>query len=59
MLLYDKGYKDAAIKQLEQAISILQARKKLEDETSAIKSRVEEQNDLVDLSAILGLFGDG
>ena len=59
MLLYDKGYRDAAIKQLEQAISILQARKKLEDETSAIKSRVEEQNDAVDLSDILGLFGDG
>ncbi len=59
MMLYDKGYRDAAIKQLEQAISILQARKKLEDETSAIKSRVEEQNDAVDLSDILGLFGDG
>ena len=59
MMLYDKGYRDAALKQLEQAISILQARKKLEDETSAIKSRVEEQNDAVDLSDILGLFGDG
>lgn len=58
MLLYDKGYREAAIKQLKQAISILQARKKLEDETSAIKSRVEE-NDSVDLSDILGLFGDG
>lgn len=59
MLLYDKGYKDAAIKQLKQAVSILQARKKLEDETTAIKSRVEEQNDDVDLSDILGMFGDG
>lgn len=59
MLLYDKGYREAAIKQLEQAKSILEARKKLEDETSAIKSRVEEQNDTVDLSDILGLFGDG
>lgn len=59
MLLYDKGYRDAALKQLEQAKSILEARKKLEDETSAIKSRVEEQNDVVDLSDILGLFGDG
>ena len=58
MLLYDKGYRDAAIKQLEQAKSILEARKKLEDETSAIKSRVEEQNDVVDLSDILGIFGD-
>ncbi|MBR1658616.1 MAG: hypothetical protein IJ697_09170 [Synergistaceae bacterium] len=59
MILYDKGYRDAALKQLEQAKSILEARKKLEDETSAIKSRVEEQNDAVDLSDILGLFGDG
>lgn len=59
MILYDKGYRDTAIKQLEQAKSILDARKKLEDETSAIKSRVEEQNDSVDLSDILGLFGDG
>lgn len=59
MLLYDKGYREVAIKQLEQAKSILEARKKLEDETSAIKSRVEEQNDTVDLSDILGLFGDG
>ncbi len=59
MTLYDLGYRDAAIKQLEQAKSILEARKKLEDETSAIKSRVEEQNDAVDLSDILGLFGDG
>ncbi len=59
MMLYDKGYREAAIKQLEQAKSILDARKKLEDETSAIKSRVEEQNDSVDLSDILGLFGDG
>ena len=59
MLLYDMGYRDIAIKQLEQAVSILKARMKLEDETSAIKSRVEEQNDSVDLSDILGLFGDG
>ena len=59
MMLCDMGYMDSAIRQLEQAINILKARKKLEDETSAIKSRVEEQNDAVDLSDILGLFGDG
>ncbi len=58
MLLYDNGYCDTAIKQLEQAKSILEARKKLEDETAAIKTRVEEENDSVDLSDILGLFGD-
>lgn len=58
MLLYDNGYRDAAIKRLDQAKSILEARKKLEDETEAIKTRVEEQDDSVDLSDILGLFGD-
>ncbi len=58
MILYDNGYRDVAIKQLEQAKSILEARKKLEDETTAIKTRVEEENDSVDLSDILGLFGD-
>lgn len=58
MLLYDNGYKDAALKRLDQAKSILETRKKLEDETEAIKSRVEEEDDAVDLSDILGLFGD-
>lgn len=58
MILYDNGYRDAAIKRLEQAKSILEARKKLEDETEAIKTRVEEDEDAVDLSDILGLFGD-
>ena len=59
MILYDNGYKDAAIKRLEQAKNILEARKKLEDETAAIKTRVEEEDATVDLSDILGLFGDG
>lgn len=58
MILYDNGYREAAIKRLEQAKSILEARKKLEDETAAIKTRVEEENESVDLSDILGLFGD-
>ena len=58
MLLYDNGYRDAAIKQLDQAKSILEARKKLEEETQAIKTRVEEDDDAVDLTDILGLFGD-
>lgn len=59
MTLYDNGYRDAAIKQLEQAKNILIARKKLEDETLAIKERVEEEDAAVDLSDILGMFGDG
>ena len=58
MILYDNGYRDAAIKQLDQAKSILEARKKLENETLAIKTRVEEEDATVDLSDILGLFGD-
>ncbi|MBQ7545147.1 MAG: hypothetical protein IJT02_09435 [Synergistaceae bacterium] len=58
MTLYDNGYRDAAIKRLEQARSILEARRKLEEETEAISSRVEENNDAVDLSDILGLMGD-
>ena len=59
MLLYDNGYRDAAIKQLDQAQNILVARKKLEDETQAIRDRVEEEDAAVDLSDILGMFGDG
>ena len=58
MTLYDNGYPEAAIKKLEQAKSILEARKKLEEEKEAISSRVEENDDAVDLSDILGLIGD-
>ena len=59
MLLYDKGYRDIAIKQLDQAKLKLEATKRLEEETAAIHARVEENNDSVDLSDILGMFGDG
>ena len=58
MTLYDNGYRDAAIKQLEQAKSILEARKKLEEETEATRTRVAANDDVVDLTDILGLFGD-
>ena len=58
MTLYDNGYRDIAIKQLEQAKSILEARKKLEEETEATRSRVAQNDDVVDLTDILGLFGD-
>ncbi len=59
LILYDKGYGDSALKQLEQAKIMLETKKRLEEETAAIHSRVEENNDVVDLSDILGLFGDG
>ena len=59
MTLYDNGYRDAAIKQLEQAKNILVARQKLEAETEAIKQQVVDENAAVDLSDILGMFGDG
>ncbi|MCR4819086.1 MAG: hypothetical protein K5841_09045 [Fretibacterium sp.] len=54
MELYDRGYEEAAIHKLEQAISVLEARKKLETEVDSIKARQEE--DVVDLSDMLGLF---
>lgn len=59
MTLYDNNYREAAIRQLEQAKSVLIARQRLEEETSAIKERVEEEGAAVDLSDILGMFGDG
>ena len=58
MILYDNGYTDAALKQLEQAKDVISARKRLEEETLAIKTRVEQEDASVDLSDILGLFGD-
>ena len=54
MELYDRGYKNAAFHKLEQAISVLEARKKLDYEVDTIKSRQDE--DVVDLSDMLGLF---
>ena len=59
MILYDNGYMDAAIKQLDMAQKTITARKKIEEETVAIKERVEEEDAVVDLSDILGMFGDG
>ena len=58
MILYDNGYRDAALKKLEQARSIIEAKKRLEEEAEATRNRVEENNDSVDLSDILGLIGD-
>ena len=59
MLLYDRGHREVAISKLEETRKVLEARKRLEDETAAIKTRVEEEDAVVDLSDILGLFGDG
>lgn len=59
IMLYDKGYGDLAIKRLDQAKSILETKKRLEEETLAINTRVEESGDMVDLSDILSLLGDG
>ncbi|MBQ7577691.1 MAG: hypothetical protein IJT21_05440, partial [Synergistaceae bacterium] len=59
MILYDRGHREVAISKLEETRKILEARKKLEDETAAMKARVEEEDAVVDLSDILGLFGDG
>ena len=58
MTLYENGYRDSAVKQLEQAKGIIEASRRLEEETQAIKDRVEEEDATVDLSDILGLFGD-
>ena len=57
MELYDRGYRDAAFQSLEQALKVLDAKRKLETEVESIKARNEE--DSVDLSDMLGLFGGG
>ncbi|MBQ6909679.1 MAG: hypothetical protein IJQ29_06135, partial [Synergistaceae bacterium] len=57
--LYDRGYRETAFRYLEQTKNVLEARQKLESEVESIKTRVEESEDLVDVSDILGLFGDG
>lgn len=55
MELYDRGYRDAAFQSLEQALKVLDTKRKLETEVESIKARNEE--DSVDLSDMLGLFG--
>ena len=59
VILQEHGYINTAIKCLDQALSIVKAQKKLKDELQALKQREEEENYNVDLSDILGLFGDG
>ncbi|MDR1978071.1 MAG: hypothetical protein LBQ42_04990 [Synergistaceae bacterium] len=54
--LYDKGLADVALRKLEQARTILEAKQKLAQEVEAIRAKTEE--DAFDISAMLGL-GDG
>ena len=59
MILQDRGYRELALTCLEKAINIIKAQEKLEAELLNLKQREEEENDNVDLSDILELFGDG
>jgi hypothetical protein len=54
--LYDKGLVDGAFKKLEQAKTVLEAKRKLAQEVEAIRAQTEE--DAFDVSDMLGLFGD-
>lgn len=55
--LYDKGFPEAAFKKLDQAKAVLEAKRKLTQEVEAIRAKTEE--DVFDVSAMLGLFSDG
>ena len=59
MLLCDLVNFETAISKLEEVCNVLKARKKIDAETAAIRTQVEEEGAVVDLSDILGLFGDG
>jgi hypothetical protein len=54
--LYDKGLVNVAFAKLEQAKTILEAKRKLAQEVEAIRAKTEE--DVFDISAMLGLGGD-
>lgn len=55
--LFDKGLEDAALRQLDQARTVLEARQKLKREVESIRSRTEEA--AFDVSDLLGLFDEG
>ncbi len=55
LALYNRGYPEAAFKRLEQARTVLEAKRKLEVEVEAIKAKQDESFDLSDM---LGLFGE-
>jgi len=49
MELYNRGYSEAAFRRLEQARTVLEAKKKLEVEVEAIKAKQDESFDLSDM----------
>lgn len=53
--LYNRGYREAAFKRLEQTRTVLEAKQKLEVEVQAIRAKQDESFDLTDM---LGLFGE-
>jgi hypothetical protein len=55
--LFDKGLIDVAFAKLEQAKTILEAKRKLAQEVEAIRAKTE--GDFFDVSDMLGLGGDG
>jgi len=56
MELYNRGYPEAAFRRLEQARTVLEAKRKLEVEVESIKAKQDESFDLSDM---LGLFEEG
>ena len=56
MELYNRGYPEAAFRRLEQARTVLEAKRKLEVEVESIKAKQDESFDLSDM---LGLFEKG
>lgn len=56
MELYDRGLAEAAFQKLEQAKSVLEAKRKLTQEVESIKSKNE---DLFDISELIGFFESG
>ena len=57
MRLYDKGLEEAAFKNLEQAKTILEAKRKLAREAEAIRAKTQE--DAIDVSDLLGFAVGG
>ena len=55
--LFDRGFEEAALRQLDQARTILEARQKLSREIEEMRSRAEKET--FDVSALLGLSEEG
>jgi hypothetical protein len=54
--LYDRGMPDAAFRKLEQAMSILEAKQKLEQEAESLRAKLEEM--AIDVTDLLEIFDD-